>query len=51
MSNVVRDQEPPLRFREVIVERGSSGGSEKVALIVGSAREVELYEEFYQGRR
>ena len=33
MSNVVRDQEPTPRFREVVVERGSSGGSEKVALI------------------
>jgi len=34
MGNVVRDQEPTPRFREVIVERGSSGSSEKVALIV-----------------
>jgi protease-4 len=34
MGNVVRDQEPMPRFREVIVERGSSGSSEKVALIV-----------------
>jgi protease-4 len=34
MGNVVRDQEPLPRFREVIVERGSSGSSEKVALIV-----------------
>jgi protease IV len=34
MGNVVRDQEPMPRFREVIVERGSSGNSEKVALIV-----------------
>ena len=34
MSNVVRDQEPIPRFREVVVERGSSGASEKVALII-----------------
>jgi protease IV len=33
MGNVVRDQEPTPRFREIVVERGSSGVSEKVALI------------------
>ena len=33
MSNVVRDQEPTPRYREIVVERGSSGGSEKIALI------------------
>jgi protease-4 len=34
VSGGITTQEPPLRFREVVVERGSSGGSEKVALIM-----------------
>jgi protease-4 len=34
MGNVVRDQEPTPRFREIVVERGTGGSSDKVALII-----------------
>jgi protease-4 len=34
MNSVVGEPEPLMRFREILVERGTSAGSEKIALIV-----------------
>ncbi|MDQ2824754.1 MAG: signal peptide peptidase SppA [Verrucomicrobiota bacterium] len=33
MGGIVRDEEPPPRFREVLVERGARGNTDRVALI------------------